>query len=90
MKPDALLIAEFVRLLLTDASHFLTPTDLGDEASAWLLQQGIQHTANDLYLMGRDMTGCTVISIPDAMGAFAFRIWGDDTVIGPMTFAEAI
>lgn len=79
----------FVRLLLSDASHFLLPTDLGDEASAWLLSQGIQHDAHDFYVMGRGVTGGTVISIQDDFGAFAFRMWGDDTVIGPIEFPVA-
>ncbi len=80
------MMAEFVRLLQSDASHFLMPTDLGDEASAWLLSQGIQHDAHDFYIMGRGVTGGTVISIADDIGAFAFRMWGDDTVIGPIGF----
>lgn len=49
----------------SDAAHFLMPTDLADEASAWLLSQGIQHDWNDLYIMGREPTGGTLISIAD-------------------------
>lgn len=71
----------------SDAAHFLMPTDLADEASAWLLSQGIQHDLNDLYIMGLEPTGGTLISIADDLGALAFRMWGDETVLGPISFS---
>lgn len=90
MIPDVGVIVGFVRLLQSPVSHFLMPTDLADEASAWLLSQGIEHHWNDLYLMGYDQTGGTVISIADDFGAFAFRMWGDETVIGPVIFSTPL
>lgn len=88
MIPDVGVIVEFVRLIQSPVSHFLMPTDLADEASAWLLAQGIEHEWNDLYVMGRETTGGTVISIADDLGAVAFRMWGDETVIGPVALAS--
>lgn len=88
MIPDVGVIVEFVRLIQSPVSHFLMPTDLADDASAWLLAQGIEHEWNDLYVMGREPTGGTVISIADDLGALAFRMWGDETVIGPLTFCD--
>ncbi|WP_313431854.1 hypothetical protein [Brevundimonas sp.] len=70
----------------SDAAHFLMPLDIGDEASAWLIAQAIQHDANDLYIMGLTPTGGTLISIANPLGALAFRMWGDETVIGPISF----
>lgn len=87
MKPDEDVFVALARLMQSDAAHFLMPTDLADDASAWLLSQGIQHDWNDLYIMGRDTTGGTLISIADPFGAFAFRMWGDETVIGPVIFS---
>ncbi len=86
MIPDVGVIVGFVRLMQSPVSHFLMPTDLADEASAWLLSQEIEHEWNDLYVMGLQPTGGTVISIADDFGAFAFRMWGDETVIGPLSF----
>jgi hypothetical protein len=37
-----------------------------------------------------DQTGGTVISIADDFGAFAFRMWGDETVIGPVIFSTPL
>lgn len=71
----------------SSVAHFLMPTDISEEASAWLLSQGIQHALNDLYIMGLQPTGGTLISIADPLGALAFRMWGDDEVIGPLAFA---
>lgn len=82
-------VEEFVglaRLMQSPVSHFLLPTDLADEARAWLLSQGIQHEANDIYIMGRRPTGGTLISIADDTGALAFRMWSDETVRGPVVF----
>ena len=90
MIPDVGVIVGFVRLLQSPVSHFLMPTDLADEASAWLLSQEIEHEWNDLYVMGLQTTGGTVISIADDFGAFAFRMWGDDTVIGPVIFSTPL
>ena len=70
----------------SDAAHFLMPTDLADEASAWLLSQSIQHDLNDLYIMGRESTAGTLISIADPKGALAFRLWGSEHVVGPVAF----
>lgn len=86
MKPDVEVFVALARLMQSDASHFLMPTDLADEASTWLLSQGIQHEWNDLYIMGRESSGGTLISIADDLGALAFRMWGDETVIGPVIF----
>ncbi|WP_197071086.1 hypothetical protein [Brevundimonas sp. C43] len=85
--PDVDVIVGFVRLMQSPVSHFLMPTDLADEASAWLLAQGIEHEWNDLYVMGREPTGGTVISIADDLGAVAFRMWGSEDVRGPLVFA---
>ena len=71
----------------SSVAHFLMPTDISEEASAWLLSQGIQHDLNDLYIMGLQPTGGSLISIADPLGALAFRMWGDDEVIGPLAFA---
>ena len=87
MKPNVEVIVAFARLLQSDAAHYLMPTDMADEASAWLLSQGIAHDLNDLYVMGTEPTGGTLISIDDGLGALAFRLWGDDQVIGPVAFA---
>lgn len=86
MKPDVDVFVALARLMQSDASHFLMPIDLGDEASAWLLSQGIQHDLNDLYIMGLEPTGGTLISITDDLGAFAFRMWGSELVVGPVAF----
>ena len=88
MKPDVDVFVALARLMQSDAAHFLMPTDLADEASAWLLSQSIQHDLNDLYIMGREPTGGTLISIPDDLGALAFRMWGDETVVGPLAFSS--
>ena len=88
MIPDVEVIVGFVRLLQSPVSHFLMPTDLADEASAWLLSQGIEHQWNDLYVMGHEPTGGTVISIADELGALAFRMWGEDDVHGPLVFVQ--
>lgn len=90
MKPNVGVIVAFAQLLQTDVAHFILPTDLGDEASAWLLSQAIPHDLNDLYIMGLEPTGCTLISIADDLGALAFRMWGDDTVIGPVSFEDGL
>lgn len=71
----------------SSVAHFLMPTDTSEEASAWLLSQGIQHDLNDLYIMGLQPTGGTLISIADPLGALAFRMWGDSEVLGPLSFA---
>jgi len=86
VKPDVDVFVALADLMLSDAAHFLMPTDLADEASAWLLSQSIQHEWNDLYIMGREPTGGTLISIPDDLGALAFRMWGSDEVVGPVSF----
>lgn len=65
-------------------SHFLMTNEVADDATVWLLSQGIEHDFNDLYLLGRKSTAGTVISIADPKGALAFRIWGDEEVLGPM------
>lgn len=70
----------------SSVAHFLMPTDISEEASAWLLSQGIQHDLNDLYIMGLQPTGGTLISIADPKAALAFRMWGDSEVLGPITF----
>ena len=72
----------------SDAAHFLMPTDIADDASAWLLSQGIQHDTSDIYIMGLRPTGGTLVSIPDPKGALAFRMWGDDDVLGPLAFSS--
>ena len=56
----------------SSVAHFLMPTDISEEASAWLLSQGIQHDLNDLYIMGLQPTGGTLISIADPKAALAF------------------
>ena len=73
----------------SSVAHFLMPTDISDEASAWLLSQGIQHDLNDLYIMGLQPTGGTLISIADPKAALAFRMWGDSEVLGPLAFSQA-
>lgn len=72
----------------SDAAHFLMPTDLADEASAWLLSQAIQHDTSDIYIWGLRPTGGTLVSIPDPKGALAFRMWGDEAVVGPLVFSS--
>jgi len=89
LKPDPSVFVALAGLMLSDAAHFLMPTDLADEASAWLLSQSIQHDLNDLYIMGRESTGGTLISIPDDLGALAFRMWGSDEVVGPVVFGSS-
>jgi hypothetical protein len=86
VKPDVDVFVALAGLMQSDAAHFLMPTDLADEASAWLLSQSIQHEWNDLYIMGREPTGGTLISIPDDLGALAFRMWGSEEVVGPVSF----
>jgi hypothetical protein len=88
LKPDPSVFVALARLMQSDAAHFLMPTDLADEASAWLLSQGIQHDWNDLYIMGREPTGGTLISIADPKGALAFRLWGTEEVVGPVSFGS--
>ncbi len=73
----------------SSVAHFLMPTDISEEASAWLLSQGIQHDLNDLYIMGLQPTGGTLISIADPKAALAFRMWGDSEVLGPLAFSQA-
>ncbi len=90
MNPDPHVAVAFVKLLQSEAAHFILPNDLSDEASAWLLAQGIEHEANDLYIMGREQFGGSVISIADEYGAFCFRMWSDDTVIGPVAFSSLV
>ena len=87
MKPDVEVFVALAALMQSSVAHFLMPTDISEEASAWLLSQGIQHDFNDLYIMGLQPTGGTLISIADPLGALAFRMWGDDEVIGPLAFA---
>jgi hypothetical protein len=89
LKPDPSVFVALARLMQSNAAHFLMPTDLADEASAWLLSQAIQHDLNDLYVMGREPTGGTLISIPDDLGALAFRMWGSDEVVGPVVFGSS-
>ncbi|MFS0744398.1 hypothetical protein ABC397_08995 [Brevundimonas sp. 2P06AA] len=86
MKPDPSVFVALARLMQSDAAHFLMPLDLADEASAWLLSQCIQHDLNDLYIMGRESTAGTLISIADPKGALAFRLWGSEHVVGPVAF----
>lgn len=90
MKPNIGIVVAFAQLLHSEAAHFIMPTDLADEASAWLLGQAITHDLNDLYIMGLEPTGCTLISIADDLGALAFRMWGDDAVIGPVSFGDGL
>ncbi|HBV11633.1 MAG TPA: hypothetical protein DEB60_00700 [Brevundimonas sp.] len=89
MNPDPHIVVAFAQLLQSEAAHFILPRDLSEQASAWLLSQGIEHEANDLYIMGRQHFGGSVISIADEYGAFCFRMWGDDTVIGPVAFSSS-
>jgi len=89
LKPDPSVFVALAGLMQSDAAHFLMPTDLAEDASAWLLSQGIQHDWNDLYIMGREPTGGTLISIPDDLGALAFRMWGSDEVVGPVVFGSS-
>lgn len=89
MKPEVSAFVELARLMQSDAAHFLMPTDLADEASSWLLSQGIPHDLSDIYIMGLRPTGGTLISIADELGALAFRVWGDDDVTGPISFAPS-
>ncbi|MBU4197247.1 MAG: hypothetical protein KJ911_10935 [Alphaproteobacteria bacterium] len=86
MKPDVEVFVALVALMQSSVAHFLMPTDISEEASAWLLSQGIQHDLNDLYIMGLQPTGGTLISIADPKAALAFRMWGDSEVLGPITF----
>ena len=86
MKPDVEVFVALVALMQSSVAHFLMPTDISEEASAWLLSQGIQHDLNDLYIMGLQPTGGTLISIADPKAALAFRMWGDSEVHGPITF----
>lgn len=86
MNPNVPLIVAFAQLIQSDATHFILPLDMSDEASNWLLSQSIQHEANDLYIMGLEPTGCCLISIPDDIASLAFRMWGDEQVIGPVIF----
>lgn len=88
MKPDVDVFVALARLMQSDAAHFLMLTDIAEEASAWLLSQAIQHDANDIYIMGLTPTGGTLISIANPLGALAFRMWGDETVIGPVSFSS--
>lgn len=90
MKPNVAVFVALSRLMSSGAVHFLMPTDMSDDASAWLLSQGIQHDLNDLYIMGLEPTGGTLISIENETGALAFRMWGDDDVIGPVSFAPTL
>jgi hypothetical protein len=86
LKPDVEVFVALVALMQSSVAHFLMPTDISEEASAWLLSQGIQHDLNDLYIMGLQPTGGTLISIADPKAALAFRMWGDSEVLGPITF----
>lgn len=87
MKPDVEVFVALAALMQSSVAHFLMPTDISEEASAWLLSQGIQHDLNDLYIMGLQPTGGTLISIANPLGALAFRMWGDSEVLGPLSFA---
>ena len=89
MKPDIEVFVALAALMQSSVAHFLMPTDISEEASAWLLSQGIQHDLNDLYIMGLQPTGGTLISIADPKAALAFRMWGDSEVLGPLAFAQA-
>lgn len=87
MIPDVGVIVGFVRLMQSPVSHFLMTNEVADDASDWLLGQGIEHEFNDLYLLGRQSTAGTVVSIADPLGALAFRLWADSDVLGPVAFA---
>ena len=87
MIPDVEVIAEFVRLMQSPVSHFLMTNEVADDATVWLLSQGIEHDFNDLYLLGRRSTAGTVISIVDPKGALAFRLWATEVVRGPLSFS---
>nr|WP_316628325.1 hypothetical protein [uncultured Brevundimonas sp.] len=89
MKPDVEVFVALAALMQSSVAHFLMPTDISEEASAWLLSQGIQHDLNDLYIMGLQPTGGTLISIADPKAALAFRMWGDSEVLGPLAFSQA-